>query len=87
MVTEKEWTVKELIDLYRQWSDEKWCAGFMSPYPDTVRDFRTWLHSPDFQESVVSIITEYEFEMLEEFRKQEREDQLYTRSRDTEGAG
>ena len=74
-MSEKEWTAKELIDLYRQWSEEKWCAGFMDPSPDRVRDFRTWLHASDFQESVVSIITDYEFEMLEEFRKQEREDQ------------
>jgi len=56
----------EILALYSQWSEDYYCAGFLHPSPETVREFRTWLNTRQ------SVQTVYEIEMLKEFHKQNK---------------
>ena len=58
---------EEILALYSQWSEDYYCAGFITPDPLSVQAFRKWLH-------VRPIHHDYEREMLEEFHKQEEEE-------------
>lgn len=65
---------EELLGLYSRWSEEYWAAGFMSPDPHTVRDFRIWLHNPKRDQWLRGVgrdLHDYEVQMLEEFKRQE----------------
>ena len=59
---------KTLILLYREWSEECYCAGFMSPHPGHVRKFRRWLKNMSTR---LVEYTDYEEEFLAEYKKQQ----------------
>ena len=61
-----------ILDLYSFWSEDHYCASFMNPHEDVVREFREWFHELKF--SGPGDLQDYEQEMLEEFYRQERED-------------
>ena len=61
-----------ILELYSFWSEDRYCAGFMHPHEDTVREFREWLRELKFTGS--GDLQDYEQEMLEEFYRQEKED-------------
>jgi hypothetical protein len=54
-----------LLDLYSAWSEDRYAAGFMSPSPDTVDQFITWLNGP----GVPRRAWDYEIEMLDEYAR------------------
>ena len=58
----------ELVELYRRWSEEFWCAGFMSATEGTVRQFRKWLTT--LGRDVPEVSTDYELEFLTEYKRQ-----------------
>jgi len=64
---------EEILTLYSQWSEEYYCAGFLTPNSRSIQAFRTWLHDPR-KLYVRSVQYDYEREMLEEFHKQEEEE-------------
>jgi hypothetical protein len=57
---------EQVIMLYRTWSEEYWCAGFIKPSELTVRDFREYL-SKGYH---VHPREGYETEMLKEYHRQ-----------------
>ena len=40
----------QVVQLYRVWSEDAYCAGFMSPSEGTVKSFREWLKGPKARE-------------------------------------
>ena len=64
----KDYSDAELVALYQQWSEEFWCAGFISPVPDIVASFRKWLNTP--VEVLKPPSESYHFEFLAEYKKQ-----------------
>ena len=63
-------TNSEILALYCQWSEEYYCAGFLHPSPEVIKEFRRWLHDPR-KWYPIPVQYDYEIEMLEEFHKQE----------------
>ncbi len=58
-----------IVELYGLWSEETYCAGFTSPSPDAVRQFREWLvREPKWDSASADA---YEVKMIAEFRQQE----------------
>ena len=64
-------TDSEILTLYSAWSEDYYCAGFITPNPDTVKQFRTWLQNPHKRDLTREPMEDYEQEMLTEFYKQE----------------
>lgn len=62
------YTDRELVLLYRQWSEETWAAGFMRASEDTVREFIQWL-----KVELEKPVETYESDMIRLFRTLERE--------------
>jgi len=64
-------TDAEIIELYRRWGEETYCAGFMKPDALSVAQFRAWLTkaawTPDTAEP-------YELAMLAEYHRQEAQE-------------
>ena len=60
---------RTLVILYREWSEEQWCASFMLPNPSFVRAFREWL-----TELPSEPVNSFELEMVAEFERQEAEE-------------
>jgi len=66
----------EILALYSQWSEEYYCAGFLSPDSLSIQAFRTWLHDP--RKPYLKLVQyDYEKQMLEEFHKQEELKYMY----------
>ena len=59
---------RRILDLYEQWSDELWCAGFMEPTEDRVAAFIDWLKHQTV--NVSQILTTYENAMLAIYHRQ-----------------
>jgi len=66
-------TDKEILALYSSWSEEYYCASFLSPSPETVKKFCSWLENPHERDFSKEPIQSYEQEMLKEFHKQKQE--------------
>jgi len=64
---------KEILALYSIWSEEYYCAGFLTPSPETVKEFRKWLDNPN-EIWKKEPIHGYEREMLQEFHRQEQKE-------------
>jgi|2_EtaG_2_1085320.scaffolds.fasta_scaffold249071_2 hypothetical protein len=64
---------EEILLLYSQWSEEYYCAGFLTPDFFIIKEFRKWLHGPR-KLDLKPVQYDYEGEMLEEFHKQEEEE-------------
>ena len=64
---------EEILYFYNQWSEDYYCAGFLNPDSLSVQAFRKWLYDP-VTLSLRPIQHDYEREMLEEFHKQEEEE-------------
>ncbi len=67
----------EIVALYQEWSEELYCAGFMSigSIPShMVEQFRVWLRTRGTRGEGWNRInaTQYELEMLDEYHRQER---------------
>jgi hypothetical protein len=60
-------TDEEILSLYSQWSEEYYCAGFLTPDSLSVLEFRKWLTALRLK----PVQYDYEREMLEEFHRQE----------------
>ena len=60
-----------IIKEYRLWSEYFYAAGFIDPEENTVRSFRKWRK----EEGNYRMLTDYEEEFLEEFYRQEREEE------------
>ena len=58
-----------LLALYRQWSEELYCCGFLMPSAEFIREFREWLPTALHQQPLEC----YEREFLQEFKRQEAE--------------
>ena len=71
-----ELTDWQLVELYRQWSEDHYAAGFIAPSKQNVRHFREWLHNPlrTRAETQDRKMYAYETEMLDEFKAQEADD-------------
>lgn len=63
----KRYTDGEVIALYSFWSEEFYAAGWMSPDPGTVKQFREWL----VEQAVMTATEGSRRRMLAEYRKQE----------------
>ena len=63
-----------LLELYRTWSEENYAAQFISPDPYTVKEFRMWLRELGTREEPRWPRQDYETKMLDEFWRQEEED-------------
>lgn len=63
-------TDAEIIELYRRWSEETYCAGFMHADSGRVAEFRAWLPGP-MGSWAAETAKLYELEMLAEYRRQE----------------
>jgi len=62
-------TASVLIRLYRDWSEDRYCAGFMHPAPETVAEFIEDL--PDLLAlEQVAPREPYEMEFLAEYTRQ-----------------
>ena len=59
-----------ILMAYREWSEQIYCASFESAEETHIAHFRTWLKSHMARDER----EDYEVEMLEMFRRQERED-------------
>lgn len=61
----------DLINLYREWSERTWAAGFVEPTQINVESFRQYLtqRKPEFFRYD---ILEYEQRFIDEFNKQEK---------------
>ena len=57
---------EQIIMLYEKWSEEIYAAGFMSPHPRFVEEFRGWLITRGQRNREGS-----ETAMLEEYKRQE----------------
>jgi len=58
-----------ILDLYALWSEDNYCASFMLPCEDIVREFRAWLRELRF--TGPGNLQDYEEKMLAEFYHQE----------------
>ena len=61
---------KEILYFYSQWSEDYYCAGFLDPSSEAVKEFRRWLTDPKILH-LRPVQYDYERKMLEEFHKQE----------------
>ncbi|HKZ41098.1 MAG TPA: hypothetical protein VJ044_09050 [Candidatus Hodarchaeales archaeon] len=61
----------QIIKEYRLWSEDFYAAGFIDPEENIVRSFRKWRK----EEGNYRMLTDYEEEFLEEFYRQEREEE------------
>ena len=66
-------TDEEILYFYSQWSEDYYCAGFLTPDPLSVQAFRKWFYNLKLL-YLRPIQHAYEREMLEEFHKQEEEE-------------
>lgn len=57
-----------LVILYRYWSEETYCAGFIGADEDTVKRFREWL-----RDESLDPLCDYELEMINIFKRQEED--------------
>jgi hypothetical protein len=65
----EELTNYELVALYREWSEDRYCAGFMDPTEATVKEFREEL--PDIiAKLLLTAFEPYERNFLREYRRQ-----------------
>ena len=64
---------EEILLLYGQWSEEYYCAGFLTHDSLSIKEFRKWLNDPR-KLYLKPVQYDYEREMLEEFHKQEEEE-------------
>ena len=69
----KYYTDDQLLQLYSLWSEECYCAGFLSPDEHSVKEFREWLYGYSRDKHTTRKLENYELEFLEEFRRQENE--------------
>jgi len=58
----------EVIRLYKLWSEETYCAGFLSPSADSVGEFIHWLRA-DGHVALEEPVQDYELEMVALFRE------------------
>jgi len=65
-------TDTEILVLYSNWSEEYYCASFLQPSPEAVKEFRNWLKNLHEQDWTSNPLQNYEQEMLKEFHKQEQ---------------
>jgi hypothetical protein len=66
----------ELVALYSEWSEERYCAGFMHPSEETVKEFREEL--PDIIAKKMSTAFKwYERQFLIEYKRQTLEAKNY----------
>ena len=65
-----ELTDYQLIELYRRWSEDNWCAGFMDPSPGVVADFLRDLEGMLLTDPTDGTRTDYEQQFLDEVRRQ-----------------
>jgi len=66
-------TDRQILQLYSEWSEDAYAAGFISPSEETVRRFREWLKGPRAREDLEDKpLEDYEVEMLEIFKRQEQ---------------
>ena len=66
---------EEILALYSQWSEDLYCAGFLNASPEIIKEFRTWLNAPKERNWHQCIpYFDYEKEMLQEFHRQEEEE-------------
>jgi len=70
---DKIMTDEEILYWYSQWSEDYYCASFLTPDSLSVQEFRNWLYHPD-EITRRSIQYDYEREMLKEFHKQEKDE-------------
>lgn len=69
-----ELTEWEIMLLYREWSEASYC-GFIVPSTETVKEFRNELHLNETDDAEpYRELYDYEMRMLQEFKKQEKED-------------
>lgn len=64
----KDFTDSELLNLWHQYSEDCWAAGFITPDDYHVERFIKWLESDDEPECLAPTY-DYEFEMLEKVRE------------------
>ena len=74
-------TDEGIVALYREWSEDRYAAGFIAADPETVTEFRKFLAScprcgnpRELKELHCPPLIEHDYErqMLEEFHRQER---------------
>ena len=63
----KDLTDKQLVRFYRAWSEEYYCAGFISPSPETVDRFIEWLRAEPHETD--HPFENYELKMVHFFRE------------------
>ena len=53
---------REAILLYRLYSEQEWCAGWMgnATHPDRIKDFKAWLRGHDAEEHPAQAWSDYE---------------------------
>ena len=56
-----------LLECYRAWSEENFCAGFISPTKQHVSDFRQWLMQKQGRDRLktIPVLFNYESRFLE----------------------
>jgi len=59
-----ELTDREIVLLYREWSEDIWAAGFIDATPLHVANFRLWIVDGHTE------LEDYELAMVAEYRKQ-----------------
>ncbi len=57
-----------IVEIYRLWSDDTCCVGFLKPSPDTVQEFRGWLEQELRWDPAFA--SNDEKEMIAEFHRQ-----------------
>lgn len=65
----KEYTDRELLSLYSQYSEEAWAAGFMQPSESEVRSFKRWLLSWEATNREERPLEDYELEFLRIYKE------------------
>ena len=59
---------EEIVSLYRTWSEETWCAGFMDLSLTMLEDFMEWLSSRKTACREREGFTDYELDLIRRFR-------------------
>jgi hypothetical protein len=62
----------DLLDRYREYSEETWCAGFYDPTPYAVQDFRSQPRRREYVPSGNPATQDYELAFLAEYFRQEK---------------
>lgn len=68
----KKLTPPEILQLYKDWCEQHFAAGFIDPSEDIVEDFRKWLHQKTVSKEDL-ILEDYEIRMLVTFINKEFE--------------